>query len=269
MRGVVEDLGEHVQGERIDGRGKGRRRRWPSALTHLEVKGKVPFYALPTTLRSLSLSSAYLEASAAEEARGGTTYLSQRFPDLTSLDSPTISPFYDTYNPAVSLAPLLGFLQAHSTQITEFTAGVLHNSIMRDVAALPWPMLRKLKCDPVSLALWSPPPALRELKVHCAGAFDSVVAEHWLPLLTDVHIDSQLTLSVLDRLRRCPARKALDAWQVGEWVAHNPEFFRSLLSECEVTDEGWEWLCQFKALRRLFVSTSRRCPPCLRSRRFP
>lgn len=239
------------------------------SLTHLDVRDKIPFFALPTTLRSLSLWPSYLEASVEEEARGGTTYLSQHFPNLTVVDSDAVGLLYGGRAPTVSLDPLVSFLRAHSTQISKLTVGALHGSIARDVAALPWPKLRKLQCDAATLSLWSPPPALVELELLLISDGDDfmAVAEHWLPMLTDVYIPSGITKPVvLDRIRRCPALRSLstdedlprDCLERGI----GSDLFRRVLDNITIAGaQDWEWVCQFKAVRRLDFRSPLVAPP--------
>lgn len=232
------------------------------SVTELVMGCEVPFSALPITLRELSLFFCFLNASLAEEARGGTTVLSMHFPNLTALKLEVLP------RPGTPLLSLVRFVQAHSAQITSLSLDLLvvHESIKCDILALPWPKLRKLTCDAPLLNLWCPSPALVDVNIRNVSPDQFLaVPEEFLTRLTSVTITgNQIAQPVLDRFRRCPALKSLTTQKFLtdlECLNRNIDFFCHFLTGYEGSNINWEWLCQFKALRDLHVSQPCSLPP--------
>lgn len=228
------------------------------SLTDLTICRDISFFALPTTLQSLSLTKSYVIRTLQEEMGGGATFLSQRFPHLTALDTDDASGPTSSLKPA-DYAPFERFLGAHVLQLSSFKWRP-SDHIPRGVAFSTWPALHTLEVRDTMLRHWSsPPPALTDLTLWSYNSDDLMaVAECWLTALTSIELfASAQSDATYGRLRRCPRLRSLSVCGCKDTalMARHADLFHRFASSVDVNSErDWEWLSRCKSAKWLAIT---------------
>lgn len=222
-------------------------------VTSMEISVPVAHFALPSSLRKLSVSNTYLQI-AKEAADGGlSTFLTQRFPNLTELNVTHVD------HDATSI-DITGFLAAHGDRLASLTLDVDEDCarlLLKCSSSLR--ALRQLTfVDPPAHgvdALIRSIPSLQELSLDYLPPSQFLdMPDDCVTALTRLRLGPGPLPACLNRLLLCPNLKDLTLdydFDVDHIYVQFSDLLARTYASVSIAEQRWAWLGQFRRLSTL------------------